>query len=153
MVMADRTMDAAMTVGEGAAARPAIAATGATSVNALEAALEAASSGQTREKFLPLTRYALMDRLTHANAWPQGAAVEARRFFRYLDFWRQQTYSRSLLELEQDYEAFSPDSDLLITRKFTPDERHTMQKRLVGLVEQLLDAGELHARSIPRTSI
>src|SRR5262245_29690963 len=37
-----------------------------------------------RERFLPVTRFALMDRLTHREAWPQGKAAEVRRFFRYL---------------------------------------------------------------------
>ena len=94
--------------------------------------------GETREKFLPLTRHALIDRLTNANLWPTGEAAEARRFFRYLDFWRHQAYSARLLELEQTYEPFSPDSDLLITRKFSGEERISMQKKLVGQMRELM---------------
>lgn len=37
-----------------------------------------------RERFIPITRFALIDRLTHAQAWPRGQAIHARRFFRYL---------------------------------------------------------------------
>ena len=70
-----------------------------------------------------MTRHALIDRLTTPNLWADGTAPEARKFFRYLDFWRQQAYTARLLELEQTYEPFSPDSELLITRKFTGDER------------------------------
>ena len=66
-----------------------------------------------REKFLPVTRHALLDRLTAANLWPDGDAVQARRFLRYLDYWRRHSYAVKLLELEQTYEPFSPDSDLL----------------------------------------
>src|SRR3569623_125762 len=69
-----------------------------------------------RERFIPVTRFALMDRLTLPLLWAPGRAAEARRFFRYLDYWRQQQYFAMLLELEQAYEAFSPDSDLLMTR-------------------------------------
>ena len=36
----------------------------------------------TREKFIPVTRFALMDRLTIPSAWPAGEALEVRRFFR-----------------------------------------------------------------------
>src|SRR5262245_27757736 len=47
-------------------------------------------SERGRERFIPVTRFALLDRLTMANAWPGGQAKEARRFFRYLDHWRRQ---------------------------------------------------------------
>ena len=92
-----------------------------------------------REKFIPVTRQALMERLTRQHAWPGQQAGEARRFFRYLDYWRQQTYGARLLELEQTYEPFSPDSDLLITRRFSAAEREAMQKRLVTQVSELLE--------------
>lgn len=90
------------------------------------------------ECFIPVTRYALMDRLTHSHAWPGSQANEARRFFRYLDFWRQQSYAARMLEIEQNYEPFSPDSDLLITRKFSDDDLLSMRKALIGQVEKLL---------------
>ena len=91
------------------------------------------------EKFIPVTRFALMDRLTVPSAWPAGQAQEVRRFFRYLDYWRQQKYSADLLELEQTYEPFNPDTDLLLTRKFSDDERHVMQKRVVEQMTTILE--------------
>ena len=113
---------------------------------ALAAAIPAKDAGkaagglEAREKFLPVTRYALMDRLTLAKSWPGGDAVPARRFMRYLDYWRRHSYSAELLDLEQTYEPFSPDSDLLTTRTFKTGEKQEMQKRLVeqmsGLLEQ-----------------
>src|SRR5262252_2216886 len=99
------------------------------------------AAGSRREKFLPITRHALMDRLTAANLWPNGDAVQARRFMRYLDYWRRHGYAVKLLELEQTYEPFSPDSDLLKTRAFTAEERAVMQKRLVGQMASLLEQG------------
>ncbi len=92
-----------------------------------------------REKFIPVTRQAIIERLTRRQYWPGSEASNVRRFFRYLDYWRQQTYSARLLELEQTYEPFSPDSDLLITRRFAPAERRAMQKRLVEQMEHLLE--------------
>jgi hypothetical protein len=91
-----------------------------------------------RERFLPVTRFALIDRLTEPDAWPAGQAAEARRFFRYLDYWRQQQYGAQLLALEQDYEPFSPDSDLLMTRSYTPEERKVLQRRVVEGIDRLL---------------
>ena len=94
-----------------------------------------------REKFLPVTRSALMDRLTVASAWPDGDVRHVRRFMRYLDYWRRHSYTMRLLELERTYEPFSPDSDLLRTRKFSPEERAVMQKRLVEQMAELLEQG------------
>ncbi|WP_045837318.1 TMEM143 family protein [Hyphomicrobium sp. 99] len=91
-----------------------------------------------RERFIPVTRFALLDRLTKPFLWPAGQAADARRFFRYLDYWRQQQYFALLLDLEQTYEAFSPDSDLLMTRSFSDDERDTLKHRVFEGVESLL---------------
>ncbi len=99
------------------------------------------TEGSRREKFLPITRHALMDRLTVANLWADGDAVQARRFMRYLDYWRRHGYAAKLLELEQLYEPFTPDSDLLRTRAFSPEERARMQKRLVTQMASLLEQG------------
>ena len=100
-----------------------------------------AAAASRREKFLPVTRHALMDRLTAANLWPNGDAVQARRFIRYLDYWRRHSYAVKLLDLEQTYEPFSPDSDLLKTRSFSAEERAIMQKRLVQQMADLLEQG------------
>ena len=97
-----------------------------------------AHSPRGREKFLPITRDALLDRLTHAAGWPAGEAAEARRLMRYLDYWRRHSYARALLELEQLYEPFSPDSDLLTTRVFSPSEKLAMQKQVVEQMQRFL---------------
>jgi len=92
-----------------------------------------------RERFIPVTRFALIDRLTAPALWPAGQALEARRFFRYLDHWRRQQYNAELHELEETYEPFSPDSDLLMTRTFTPAERSIMQRRVVEGMTRILE--------------
>jgi hypothetical protein len=112
--------------------------TAAADVAAMDPHSEAAAAFR-REKFLPVTRHALMDRLTAANLWPDGDAIHARRFLRYLDYWRRHSYAVRLLELEQSYEPFSPDSDLLRTRSFSAEERITMQRRLVEQMAELLE--------------
>jgi hypothetical protein len=100
-----------------------------------------AAAAMTREKFLPVTRHALMDRLTQPGLWPNGDAALARRFMRYLDYWRRHSYAVKLLDLEQIYEPFSPDTDLLQTRAFSPEERTAMQQRLVAQMASLLEQG------------
>ncbi|KAB2920329.1 MAG: DUF3754 domain-containing protein [Hyphomicrobiaceae bacterium] len=125
--------DVATTITD-AGGKPAMQATQAAAVDP-----HAAASGSRRERFLPVTRHALLDRLTVAKSWPNGDAVQARRFLRYLDYWRRHSYTVRLLELEQTYEPFSPDSDLMSTRKFTPDERDAMRRRLVAQMSELLE--------------
>lgn len=92
-----------------------------------------------RERFLPLSRAALFERLTRDTAWPASQAADVRKFFRYLDFWRAQAHTATLHDMEQTYEAFSPDSDLLVTRAFTAVEKRAMQSRLVGQVQNLME--------------
>jgi Protein of unknown function (DUF3754) len=91
-----------------------------------------------RETFIPITKTALIDRLTHEDAWAPGMAKEARKFFQYLDYWRRQTYSASLRDVDKSYEAFNPDSDLLTTRAFSTNERAKMQANVVAHVKGLL---------------
>jgi hypothetical protein len=93
---------------------------------------------RANEHFIPVTRFALIDRLTRPQAWPPGMAADARYFFRHLDYWRRQHHTAALIELEQAYEPFSPDSDLFVTRQFTDTERRNMQVRLVQQIQQLL---------------
>jgi hypothetical protein len=94
-----------------------------------------------REKFLPVTRHALLDRLTDARLWRGDDGRWVRRFMRYLDYWRRHSYAMKLLELEQNYEPFNPDSDLLHTRTFSTQERAAMQKRLVAQMCELVEQG------------
>jgi hypothetical protein len=100
--------------------------------------LVAPDAARPREHFIPVTTYALIDRLTVPHVWPKGQARLARRFFRYLEYWRRQQHGVGLSNLMQAYETFSPDSDLLITRAFTNEERATLQKRVVAEVEAIL---------------
>ena len=114
------------------------ATVGAREQDASSGGIIAPDAVRKREKFIPVTRFALFERLSQPLAWPPGQAAEARRFFRYLDYWRQQQYNSELLEIEQLYEPFSPDSDLLMTRQFTSDEKATLQHRVVKSIEALL---------------
>jgi len=110
-----------------------------TDVSAFDAVMPESARG--RERFIPVTRFALLDRLTSPTSWPAGQAQQARRFFRYLDHWRRQQYNAQMNELEETYEPFSPDSDLLKTRTFSAEERAIMQKRLVQQMADLLQQG------------
>lgn len=124
--------------GRGKAEAQSAEATGAANTGAGPKDILQPDTERKRERFIPVTRFALMDRLTLPSAWPTGEAQDARRFFRYLDYWRQQQYNALLLELEQTYEAFSPDSDLLMTRQFSDEERGRLKHRVVSSIDGLL---------------
>jgi hypothetical protein len=123
--------------------QPATSSTGATALG-----LPSGAAGQgdglepdeahARERFIPITRFALSEWLTRSDAWSVGTAGEARRFFRYLEYWRRQQYDAALIDLEQCYEPFSPDTDLLAASTFNQAELNLMQKRVVSGMEQLL---------------
>jgi hypothetical protein len=98
-----------------------------------------AAAQRGREKFLPLTRRAVLDRVAVPELWPPGECAHVRRFLRYLDYWRRHAYAMRLLDLEQVYEPFSPDSDLVQTRTFTAEELRAMQRRLVEGMCALLE--------------
>jgi Protein of unknown function (DUF3754) len=98
----------------------------------------AADELRVRETFIPLTKSALMRRLTAATAWPDGNHAEAKKFFQYLDHWRRQNYNNGLRTIDQDYEAFSPDTDLLDTRSYTLAEKEGMKGRITAHMEHLL---------------
>jgi hypothetical protein len=122
----------------GMAAPPAQPSHGTPEILAASIDVVAPDAVRPRERFIPVTSYALIDRLTVRQTWRPGQARLARRFFRYLDYWRRQQHSVALMNLLQAYESFSPDSDLLITRTFTGEERVIMQKRVVREVEAIL---------------
>lgn len=137
MAMASITRDGPI---QGAAMATAAPARGADARTAAAADPHSQAAKQDqREKFLPVTSYTLLDRLT--ATWPDGETAQVRRFMLYLSFWRRQSYTAKLLELEQVYEPFAPDSDNLVTRAYSPDERLAMQKRFVELMESLLRQG------------
>ena len=98
----------------------------------------AAAAEIVREKFLPLTRAAVLDRVTAPELWAGGEARQARRFLTFLNHWRRHAYAMKLLDIEQVYEPFSPDTDLLQTRTYSAEDRAMMQRRLVDKMCHLL---------------
>ncbi|MEQ1576057.1 MAG: TMEM143 family protein [Hyphomicrobium sp.] len=96
------------------------------------------SDAPPREKFIPVTVTALIDRLTPASNWPTGDSAQVKRFFRYLEHWRRQRASAGMIELMHNYEPFSPDTDLLVTRAYSAAERLDQQKKVVAEMEHLL---------------
>ncbi len=91
-----------------------------------------------RENFLPVTQQGLRDRLTRPECWSGGRHVDANKFFRYLNYWRRQQYTARLGRLIAEYEPFSPDSDTLVTRTYTPEEAAALRGRVMDDLREML---------------
>ncbi len=75
-----------------------------------------------RERFIPVTRFALFERLSQPLAWPAGQGAEARRFFRYLDYWRQQQYNSRTARAGADLRA-------VLARQRSVDDARSSRRR------------------------
>lgn len=95
-----------------------------------------------REKFIPIARFALVDRLIQPGAWVADHPADARRLFQFIGLWRKQRYTEHTLRLQQSYEPFSPDTDLLVTRTYSSQERAAMQKRVIAEMAALMEGAD-----------
>jgi hypothetical protein len=140
---------AGLTLGRSAAETIAINATHKPTVDEIQDAekLDKVLAGvmTQREKFIPIARFALVDRLTRPGAWVADDPQHARRLFQFLAHWRKQTYIEHVFRLQQAYEPFSPDSDFLVTRTFTPDEKRALQTKVFDGVAHLMESANFEA--------
>ena len=97
-------------------------------------------SQRGRERFIPVTRFALLDRLTAAERLARRRRHRRRAASSAISITGAASSTTPQLHgLEETYEPFSPDSDLLMTRAFTPNERRVMQKRVVEGMARILE--------------
>ena len=92
-----------------------------------------------REKFIPLTRFAIMSKMTEPRFWNSGEADDAGKFFRYLAAWRHQTYNARLLKLKEAYMPFSPDRDTIQVLDYTDAQMTEFQGGFIERVTELLE--------------
>ena len=92
-----------------------------------------------REKFIPVTRFAILDRVSRRDVWREGEHEHALTFLRYLGAWRHQEYCGRLLRLKEAYFPFSPDRDTVEILKYSDSERSVFQNRLTATLGKLLE--------------
>ncbi len=89
-----------------------------------------------REKFIPVSRLALMRRL--AQEEKQGLVANStsscKDLFRYLSVWRHQTYQQRAARLKQYYLPFSPDRD---TKRITQYSTEQLAEFNTGLIAEI----------------
>lgn len=98
----------------------------------------AAAHPAPKERFIPVSRQEILKRMTRPGIWPGREAAAAGRFFRYLGAWRHVTYKERLEAIENAYQPFSPESDVIERNDFSVSERIAMKGRLLELVRRLL---------------
>ena len=93
----------------------------------------------SKERFIPVTRAALLDRILKTEREAGGDSTLLRRAFGHLSVWRNHTYRQRLNELKDCYLPFSPDRDTIRVLQFGDEERDAKQKCLVKSVVKLLE--------------
>ncbi len=99
-----------------------------------------AVSTTAKERFIPVTRYALMERLQRPQSWPPGIFDDAMATLQSLAAWRHQIYAQRLNVLMESYLPFSPDRDTVRVIEYSDEEllqkRKSLIKRLAALLER-----------------
>jgi len=65
-----------------------------------------------RDRFIPVSRTALMNALAAPELWPGFDAAEVKTCFTYMAHWRHLSYADREQELIEDYLPFNPDRDI-----------------------------------------
>jgi Protein of unknown function (DUF3754) len=100
-----------------------------------------------REKFIPISRLALMDRLAseEKSAASLGKHHSCKDLFRYLSVWRHQTYQQKLMRLKHYYLPFSPDRDTKRIIEYSDEQLHELKTNLTVEIGNLLKQANYEA--------
>lgn len=98
-----------------------------------------AIDGPEKERFIPVSRQAILEYLKRPEVWAEGEHNDAVTFMDHLDAWRHQSYRSRLSALKSSYLTFSPDRDTVRSLEFTPIQllkmRHNLMEHLGDLLE------------------
>lgn len=102
--------------------------------------IEVADLEQTgRERFIPLTRFALLDRLARASEQSVVQSPAWPGFVRRLAAWRHMEHRDRLMRLKERYLPFSPDRDTVRVLTFSDSELDRIRTEFVTEVTALLE--------------
>ena len=73
--------------------------------------LPAIPAFKPRDRYIPVTRGAILKTLSAPELWPGYDPAEVRACFRYLAHWRHLNYADRGMELIESYQPFNPDRD------------------------------------------
>lgn len=90
------------------------------------------------EAFIPVSRFEIAERMVTSGQWGADSPDTIRRLFRYMSAWRHVVYKERLDELEQTYQPFSPETDLLRVGEFTAGQQANYRDRFIAGMKRLL---------------
>ncbi|MCJ7527820.1 MAG: TMEM143 family protein [Methyloceanibacter sp.] len=91
-----------------------------------------------RERFIPVSRYGLRAKLLAMLAASGGDRKTWQRALDCLAAWRHQEHRKRLLDLIEDYQPFSPDSDTANLIELDAKGRDTARREFIASMEMLL---------------
>jgi hypothetical protein len=103
------------------------------------------------ERFIPVSKFDLIRRLTKSGIWRETDAKKAEVFFKLLVHWRHLSYAERHEELVRNYMPFSPDADTKISDNLSKEELAEHQRAFIGLTRELLQRANFD--EIPRDRI
>ena len=113
---------AGIAAGNGRASAP-------TAVEVSQVAGAAVEAERVRERFIPVSRQALMRALWAADLWPGHDPSQVRTCFRYIAHWRHLSYADRQQELIEAYLPFNPDRDVAAGGASVPETAETAEAK------------------------
>lgn len=111
--------------------------------DAEETAAQQMSSRQ-RERFIPISRFALLERLEQAEECAVARDPHWPVFVQHLSAWRHLEYRDRLMRLKERYLPFSPDRDTVRVLTYTDEELVEARRDLVDEIATLLERANYH---------
>ena len=104
-----------------------------------------------RDRFIPVSRQALMRALASPDLWPGFNPAEVRSCLRYLGHWRHLAYADLSQELVETYLPFNPDRDIAETALAAGAGNEQHKQAFISSVRQMLERANYD--EIPRANL
>ena len=92
-----------------------------------------------RERFIPIGKVDLVDRLAHSRLVPPNARSTFLLFAKILDSLFHFEFHEQTESLKENYRPFNPDSDTVTARCFSVEERQSHEDRLMAVLKEVLN--------------
>ena len=106
---------------------------------------------QRRDRYIPVTRRAVLETLSAPDLWPGFDAATVRTCFRYLAHWRHLNYADEAVGLIEAYQPFNPDRDIAPTAIAADAGSKAQKQAFIGRVRNMLERANYE--EIPRSKL
>ena len=113
--------------------------------------LPVADAYENRDRYIPVSRRAIIQTLSAPELWPGFDPAEVRTCFRFLSHWRHLAYADKAIELIESYLPFNPDRDIADSVIAAGDGDETHKQAFVAAVRKMLERANYD--EIPRDKL